>query len=84
MLRAFFSSSIRGIPISRKTQPVRLAACGAGAGCDCGDQDYKLNRSEQAKTLRTLRKAYDSPVLPVSSFEGDGLDEIWKTIRGWQ
>jgi GTP-binding protein len=43
----------------------------------------KLNRSEQARALRTLRETYDSPVLPVSSFEGIGLDEIWKTIRGW-
>jgi GTP-binding protein len=43
----------------------------------------KLNRSEQAKTLRALQDAYDSPVLPVSAFEGDGLDAIWKTIRGW-
>ncbi len=44
----------------------------------------KLNRSEQAKTLRALGETYDSPVLPVSAFEGDGLDEIWKTIRGWK
>ena len=43
----------------------------------------KLNRSDQARTLRALREGYDSPVLPVSSFEGIGLDEIWKTIRGW-
>lgn len=43
----------------------------------------KLNRSEQAKMLRALGDAYDSPVLPVSSFKGIGLDEIWKTIRGW-
>jgi GTP-binding protein len=43
----------------------------------------KLNRSAQVKTLRALREQYDSPVLPVSSFEGIGLDEIWKTIRGW-
>jgi GTP-binding protein len=43
----------------------------------------KLNRSEQAATMRTLRKHYDSPVLPVSAFKGDGLDEIWKTIRSW-
>jgi GTP-binding protein len=43
----------------------------------------KLNRSEQAKTLRALKEAYDSPVLPVSAFKGVGLDEIWKTIRGW-
>ena len=43
----------------------------------------KLNRSEQAKTLRMLKTNYDSPVLPVSAFEGKGLDDIWKTIRGW-
>lgn len=43
----------------------------------------KLNRSEQARTLRTLREHYDSPVLPVSSLEGRGLDKIWKTIREW-
>jgi GTP-binding protein len=43
----------------------------------------KLNRSDQAKTLRTLKKNYDSPVLAVSAFEGKGLDDIWKTIRGW-
>ena len=43
----------------------------------------KLNRSEQAKTLRTLKEAYDSPVLPVSSFEGNGLDDIWRLVRQW-
>lgn len=43
----------------------------------------KLNRSEQTSTMRALKKHYDSPVLPVSAFKGDGLDEIWKTIRGW-
>lgn len=43
----------------------------------------KLNRSERAKTLRTLRENYDSPVLAVSSFKGDGLDEVWKIIRSW-
>ena len=43
----------------------------------------KLNRSEQASTMRTLNKHYDSPVLPVSAFKGDGLDQIWKTIREW-
>jgi GTP-binding protein len=43
----------------------------------------KLNRSEKTNTLRTLKQHYDSPVLPVSAFTGDGLDDIWKTIRGW-
>jgi GTP-binding protein len=43
----------------------------------------KLNRSEQAGTMRTLKQHYDSPVLPVSAVKGDGLDEIWKTIRTW-
>jgi GTP-binding protein len=43
----------------------------------------KLNRSEQTGTMRALRQRYDSPVLPVSALKGDGLDEIWKTIREW-
>lgn len=43
----------------------------------------KLNRSEQIRTLRDLKQTYDSPVLPVSALERDGLDQIWKTIRGW-
>ncbi len=43
----------------------------------------KLNRSEQARTLRALKESYDSPVLPVSAFKGDGLDEIWKLLRSW-
>jgi GTP-binding protein len=42
-----------------------------------------LNRSEHSCTLRALKRHYDCPVLPVSAFEGEGLDEIWKTIRGW-
>ena len=43
----------------------------------------KLNRSEQAQALRTLRENYDSPVLPVSAFNGFGLDAIWKLLRQW-
>lgn len=43
----------------------------------------KLNRSEQSSTLRALKGSYDSPVLPVSAFKGDGLEEVWKTIRSW-
>jgi GTP-binding protein len=43
----------------------------------------KLNRSEQARTVKALKEKYDSPVLPVSALKGDGLDEIWKTIRRW-
>ena len=43
----------------------------------------KLNRSQQSTTLRVLKERYDSPILPVSAFQGDGLEEIWKTIRTW-
>jgi GTP-binding protein len=43
----------------------------------------KLNRSERNRALRALKSGYDSPVLPVSAFNGAGLDEIWKMIRGW-
>ncbi len=43
----------------------------------------KLNRSEQSSTMRSLKESYDSPVLPVSAFTGDGLNEIWKLLRQW-
>jgi GTP-binding protein len=43
----------------------------------------KLNRSERSITMRTLKDRYDSPVLPVSALNGEGLDDIWKTIRAW-
>ena len=43
----------------------------------------KLNRSEQSSTMRVLKQHYDSPVLTVSAFKGDGLEEIWKMIRSW-
>jgi GTP-binding protein len=43
----------------------------------------KLNRSDRARTLRALKETYDSPVLPVSALEGEGLDEIWKLMRQW-
>ena len=43
----------------------------------------KLNRSEQARALRVLKERYDSPVLPVSAQQGDGLDDVWKLIRNW-
>lgn len=43
----------------------------------------KLNRSEQSSTMRALKERYDSPVLPVSALKGDGLEDIWKTIRSW-
>lgn len=44
----------------------------------------KLNRSEHARMMRTLKEKYDSPVLAVSAAKGDGLDEIWKLIRSWE
>ena len=43
----------------------------------------KLNRSEQARTLRGLKEKYDSPVLAVSAAKGHGLDDIWKLLREW-
>jgi GTP-binding protein len=43
----------------------------------------KLNRSEQAGTMRALKQHYDSPVLPVSALKGEGLDEVWKIVRSW-
>jgi GTP-binding protein len=43
----------------------------------------KLKRSDQTRTIRALKERYDSPVMPVSAFEGAGLDEIWKLVRSW-
>jgi GTP-binding protein len=43
----------------------------------------KLNRSDQTRTLRALKEKYDSPVLAVAAQKGEGLDELWKTIRKW-
>ena len=41
----------------------------------------KLNRSERTDSIRSLKETYDSPVLPVSAFNGDGIEAVWKTIR---
>ena len=43
----------------------------------------KLGHSERMKALRAMKGRYDSPVLPVSSVEGAGLDDLWETIRTW-
>ena len=43
----------------------------------------KLNQSEQTRMLRALKEKFDSPVLGISALKGDGLDELWKTIRQW-
>ena len=43
----------------------------------------KLNRSDQAKTLRVLKEKYDSPVLAVAAAKGHGLDDVWKLLREW-
>ncbi|RPI52240.1 MAG: ribosome biogenesis GTP-binding protein YsxC [Acidobacteria bacterium] len=43
----------------------------------------KLRQSERTKTLRALKRTYDSPILPVSAVEGHGLDEIWRLLRQW-
>lgn len=42
----------------------------------------KLNRSEQRQTLKAFEK-YSALVLPSSAPGGEGLAEIWKTIRSW-
>jgi GTP-binding protein len=43
----------------------------------------KLTQSENTRNLRTIAARYDSPVVPVSAVAGTGIDEAWKTIRGW-
>ena len=43
----------------------------------------KLNRSDKARTLKTLEKRHGALVLPESALEGTGLEAIWNVIRGW-
>ena len=43
----------------------------------------KLKRSDQSKTVNALGKKYGVTVLPESAMNGEGLDEIWKTLRKW-
>jgi GTP-binding protein len=43
----------------------------------------KLKRADTSRTLKSLRDAYDTVVLPESALDRTGLDEIWKTLRGW-
>ena len=43
----------------------------------------KLKQSELVQTLRLLRKDFDTAVLPVSTLDGRGLDDIWKLLREW-
>jgi GTP-binding protein len=43
----------------------------------------KLTQSERARNLKALGESYDTIVLPVSALEQTGIDNMWKTIRGW-
>lgn len=43
----------------------------------------KLNRSESVRNLKVISDSYDTTILPISALDNIGLDEVWKTIRGW-
>ena len=43
----------------------------------------KLTRAEQVRLTSTLERKYGSMVIPESIMSGAGLQEVWKTIRGW-
>lgn len=43
----------------------------------------KLSRGERQKTLAQLAATYDVPILAESALNREGLDDIWKLIRGW-
>jgi GTP-binding protein len=43
----------------------------------------KLNQSARTQNLKAIADRYDTRILPVSAVDGTGLDELWKTIRGW-
>ena len=40
----------------------------------------KLKRNERAKNLKTLQNTLGMPALPVSAANGEGMDELWRTI----
>jgi GTP-binding protein len=45
-----------------------------------GTKVDKLTRAERARNLRQLETLFDVPVLLISAQDGEGLDELWKTI----
>ena len=40
----------------------------------------KLTRAERVRNSRQLESLFDVPVLLVSAQNGEGLDQLWKTI----
>jgi GTP-binding protein len=40
----------------------------------------KLKRNERAKNLKTFQNTLGMPALPVSAANGEGMDELWRTI----
>ena len=45
-----------------------------------GTKVDKLTRAERARHERELKTLFDAPVTLVSALDGEGLDELWKTI----
>jgi GTP-binding protein len=45
-----------------------------------GTKVDKLTRAERVRNSRQLETLFDVPVLLVSAQDGEGLDELWKTI----
>jgi GTP-binding protein len=45
-----------------------------------GTKVDKLTRAERVRNSRQLQSLFDAPVLLVSAQDGEGLEELWKTI----
>ncbi len=43
----------------------------------------KLSQSEKARLRRDCETSFGQAALIVSALEGEGLDELWRTIREW-
>ena len=43
----------------------------------------KLSQSDKARLRRDCEAAFGQPPLIVSALKGDGLDELWRSIREW-
>lgn len=43
----------------------------------------KLTRADQQRTIAALRAKFGVPVLPTSTLNDSGLDDVWKQLRQW-
>ena len=76
-----FSSSTPGIRNCRQTREAARWLSGLSVPYRIvATKIDKLKRNERAKNLKTLQNTLGMPPLPVSAANGEGMDELWRTI----